>query len=109
LGRVQPGELDRRFVRFRAGVTEKSFAAEASLRQKLSPSPLGFGVPRIRHMNQLSGLPLNRLNHPRRAMSQQIAAPTGEEIEIPPPLVVPNVRAFTALQTQREPSVIRYH
>ena len=91
----------------RASLIAASFASAPELqknalppklrsRQQLGPASLGFRVPRIRHMNQLGRLLLNRFHHPRRTVPQQVAAPAGKEVEILPALVVPHQRAFAA-------------
>ena len=105
---MQPGELDRRFVRFRARVAEERLAAEAPLGKHLGPAALGFGVPGVGHVDQLGHLLLHRLDDSRRTVAQQIAAPAGEEVEIPPALVVPDVRPLAADERHREPLVVRH-
>ena len=108
LGRVQPGQLDRRFVRFRARVAEERLAAEAPLGEHLGPAALRFGVPGVGHVDQLGHLLLHRLDDPRRTVAQQVAAPAGKEVEIPPALVVPHVRPLAAHERHREPRVVRH-
>ena len=104
----------------RASLIAASFASAPELqknalppklrsRQQLGPSTLSFRMPRIGHVNQLGRLLLNRFHNPRRTMAQQVAAPTGKEVQILPALVVPHQRAFAAHEAHREPSVIRHH
>ena len=75
----------------------------------LGPAALRLGVPGVGHVDQLGHLLLHRLDHARRTVPQQIAAPAREEVEILPPLVVPDMRPLTAHQRHREPFVVRDH
>jgi len=84
------GHLDGRLVRLRPAVAEEALAAERPLRERLGERPLGLDVPGVRHVDQLADLVADRLDHPRRAVPQQVAAPAGEEVEEPPPLGVPD-------------------
>ena len=104
--RMEPGELDRGFVRFRAGVAEERLAAEASFGEQLRPAALHFGVPRVGDVDQRGDLLLDGFDDSRRTMAEQIAAPAGKEIEISPPLIVPDVGAFAADERHREPLVV---
>ena len=51
-------------------------------RQGLGPVALQLGVPGVGHVDQLAQLLADRLDHRRRAMAQQIAAPAAEQIEV---------------------------
>src|SRR6266446_5882968 len=79
--RMQPRELNRRFVRFGPRIAEERLATEAPLGKQLGPAPLGLGVPRIGNVNQFGRLLLNGFNNPRRTVPEQIAAPTRKEVE----------------------------
>ncbi len=102
LGRVQPGELDGRLVGLGARVAEERLAAETPLRQRLGPQALQFGVPGVGHVDQLAQLLADGLDHRRRTMAQQIAAPAAEQVEIAVPLGVPDVRSFARAPTRPE-------
>ena len=91
LGRaVQADQLDRRLVGLGAGVAEERLPAEAPFRKRLGPKPLQLGVPGVGDVDQLAQLIADGLDHRGRAMTQQVAAPAGKQIEIAIPLVVPH-------------------
>src|SRR5262249_40708691 len=96
-GIVQPGELDRRFVRFRAAVAEEALAGEIRPpAESLAELALRLGVPRVRHMDQLCDLLLYGRDDSRRAVAEQAATPAGEEVEIAMTFGVPDVRTLAA-------------
>ncbi len=109
LGRVQPGELDGRLVGLGAGVAEERLAAETSLRQGLGPLALQFRVPGVGHVDQLAQLLADGLDHRRRAMSQQVAAPAVKQVEVAVPFRIPHVRSLAPHQGDRKAIVVGNH
>ena len=59
-------------------------------------------------MDQLTQLFADRLDQFRRAMSKQVAAPTGKEVEIFVPFRVPNPRAFAPDQANGVSAIVRH-
>ena len=106
LGRVQAGQLDRRLVGFGARVAEERLAVKTPLGERLGPAALQLGVPSVGHVDQLAQLLADRLDHRRRAMSQQIAAPTVEQVEVAVPLRVPHVRSLAPHQADGKAIVV---
>ena len=60
-------------------------------------------------MDQLADLFANRRDDPRRAMTQQVAAPAGEEVEIAVSLGIPHPGPLAANQADGEPSIVGNH
>ena len=108
---VQPGHLDGRLDRFGAAVAEEAFAVEPAVRSlsALAKQALRLGVPGVGHVNQLGHLLLDRLDHSRRTVAEQVAAPARKEIEIAASLGVPHVRFFAAYQAHGEARVVANH
>ena len=77
---MTPGQLDRGFVGFRAGVAEECLPAKAVLGEQLRPAALYIHVPGVGYVNQPGRLILNRFDNRRRAMAQQVTAPAGEQV-----------------------------
>src|SRR5262249_4898485 len=54
---IEPRDLDGRLDRLGTAVAEEALASPAgALAQRLRQPALGFGVPRVRHMDELGGL-----------------------------------------------------
>src|SRR5439155_3384141 len=107
---VQPGQLDGRLIRLRAGVAEEALTAPAGPpRQRLGQQALRRRVPGVRHVDQLGDLLLHRLDDARRAVAEQAAAPAGEEVEVAIALRVPDSGAFAAHQADRVSGVVTDH
>ena len=83
-------EFDGCLVGLGSGVTEKSLAAKGAVTEQAGPLALGFDVPGVWHVNQFRDLLLYGFNDRCRAMAQQIAAPSREQIEITPTVGVPD-------------------
>src|SRR5262249_40577407 len=78
---MEAGHLDHRLVSLGTAVAEEALGVEAeTLDEGLGEQPLGFHVPGVWNVNELRDLFLHRPNHARRTMTEQIAAPAGEEI-----------------------------
>jgi hypothetical protein len=107
--RMQPCQLDRRLVRFGSRIAEEGLSVETPLAQHLRPTALRFHVPGVGHVDQRRHLLLHRLDHRRRAMPQQIAAPAGEQVQVPIALAVPHVGTFATHQVDRITDVVRNH
>ena len=109
LGRsVKLGEFDCCFVRFGSRVAEKSHGIERANGKHLRPFPLRFHHPGVRNMDQFSHLLLHRLDHPWRAVSEQIAAPPGEKVDVTLAFTVPDLRTCTSNQIDRVATIIWY-
>ena len=74
--------------------------------ERLAERSLRLGVPGVRNVNELSDLLAHRLHDARRTVAENVAAPTGKEVEIAVALRVPDVRSFAAHQTHRIARVI---
>src|SRR5262249_11055720 len=104
---VEPSQLDRRLDRFRAAVAEKALAAPAGpLAERLRELALFLRVPGVGDVNEPAHLLAHGGDHARRAMADQVATPTGEEIQITVAFGVPDVTAFAAHQANRAARVI---
>ena len=105
---MQSSKLDRTFVRLGSAVRKKDLT-ETSRDDRLGKISLGLGVPGVRDMNQVIDLLLDRLHHFRRAMSQNIAAPTRKQIKILLALGIPDVAPFPVNQTHGIALVVGNH
>ena len=103
---VQTGELERALVGFRSAVTEKGFA-ETSSAKHFGEVALRFHEPGVRHVDQFGGLFLDGLCDLRRTMSQNVAAPAWEQIEVALSFGVPAMLSFTSNKADRVPGVVR--
>ena len=111
---ISPRQLDRRLVGLGSAVAEEALAgmrlrAERPLGKRLGESSLGFHVPRIGNVDELTDLVANSGDDPGRAMAQQVTAPTREEVEVAVPLRVPDPRTLTPDQADGEPAVVGHH
>ena len=86
-----PSEFDRCLVRLGTAITEENFALETPLNECLGKSPLGLDVPGVGYVNESCDLIPDRFDHLGRRMSDQIAAPSSEKIEISVSLGIPNL------------------
>ncbi len=91
---MKPGELDRRLVGLGPLLQKKHWPPKRLLRRVPGERSSRLHVPGVRHMNQLADLFTDRLDDPRRAMPEQVAAPAGKEVEVTVPLGVPDPRTF---------------
>src|SRR5687768_8774835 len=89
---MESGQLYGRLIGLGARVTEKGLATETPLGQHFRPVSLDLHVPGIGCMNQCRDLLLHGPHNTRWAVSDEIAAPTRKEIEVPIPLTVPDPR-----------------
>jgi hypothetical protein len=105
---VQPSQLDRPFIRFRTAV-RKERLTEAASTNRLGKITLSFRVPRIRHMDQMFNLLLNRLHHFRWAMTQDVAAPARKQVQVPLPFRIPDRRPFPVDDADGIALVVRNH
>ena len=105
-GAVQPCQFDRPFDCFGPAVAEEGLA-ETPRAEELGKVALRLGVPRVGYVNQLGHLLLNRADDRGRRVAEQVAAPTGKQIEIAVALGVPDERPFTADEGDRIPLVVR--
>src|SRR5579875_2458162 len=104
---VQARDLDGCLVGLGTAVTEKALPAPAGApAQRFGQASLRLGVPSIGHMNELSDLFLHRFDDARRAMAQQITAPTRKKIEIAIAFIIPHEGTFATHQTHRVARVI---
>ena len=104
-----PRQLDGGLVGLGAAVAEEALAAERPFRELLRQRSLGLHVPGIGHVDQPADLFANRRDDPLGAMAQQVAAPTGEEVEIAVSLGVPHPGTLAANQADGESSIVGYH
>ena len=105
--RVEADELNRRFVRFGAGVAEERFAAEAAFGEHFRPNALLFLVPAVRDVQKTLDLFFQRFDDRFRTVPEEVATPTREKVEITNALGVPNVRPFAANERDRVTGVVR--
>ncbi len=108
-GAMESCQLNRRFVRLGARVAEKGLSAKAASRQHFGPSALGIDVPGVRHVDQRSDLLLDRVDDLRRAMPQEVAAPAGEQIQIPGAFAIPDIGPLAAYQVNWIADVVGDH
>ena len=88
---------------------KKHWPPKRPLGERLGEAPLRLDVPGVRDVDQLADLLADRLDHARRAVAEQVAAPAGEEVEVAVPLGVPDLRALAADQADRVAAVVRDH
>src|SRR5262249_13847949 len=104
---VEPGQLDRRFDRLGAAVAEEALPLEAAaFAERLGQQSLCFGVPGVRHVDELAHLFTHRRDDTRRTMAEQVTAPAREEIEVALALGVPDQRTLAAHQADGVAGVI---
>ena len=79
---VQPGELDGRFIRFRAGAAKKRFAHPRQGAQSRRQFFLASYLVNVRGMDDACGLIGDGFNQRRMGMAQTGHGDAGERIEI---------------------------
>ena len=103
--RISPGELDGRFVRLRAAVAEEDLVAERIFDEHLGGLDLRFHVEQVRHVEQflrLRGQPLNDL---LVCVAKVAHGDACKEVEVPPPVDIPEPASFALRDCDREPCV----
>src|SRR5262249_562019 len=101
------GQLDRRFDRLGAAIAEETLPLEAAtFAECLGQQPLRFGVPGVRHMDELAHLLAHRRDDARRTVAEQVAAPPREEIQVALALGSPDQRTLAAHQADGVARVI---
>src|SRR5262249_48057979 len=98
-----------RLVGLGSAVAEEALAGERPVGEWLRECPLGFHVPGVRHVAELSDLLADRLDHPRRTLAQKITAPARDEVAAAVPLSVPDPGTLTPDQADRVSAIVRDH
>ena len=79
---METREFDRGFVRFRAGVAEEGLSAEASFGEHLGPNALFFHIPAVGNVQESFDLMFKGFDDRFGAVSEEVAPPAGEEVDI---------------------------
>ena len=106
---IGTGQLDGGLVGFGSRVAEEGFTAKTSFGKCLGELALGFHIPGVGHMDQGFDLFGDGLNHARRAVADEVAAPAREEVHISTAFSVPYQRAFASNQTDWIATIIGDH
>ena len=107
-GTVQTHQFQCALDRFGTTVAEERLA-ESSCAQRLGKVSLWLGVPGVGNVDQFRGLFLQGGNHPGWTVAQDVATPTGKQVQVLVPLGVPDQRPLTTNQADRIATVIGNH
>ena len=108
LGPVKSHQFQRPLDRLGPAVAEEGLSKPTGA-QCLGKLALRLGVPGVGNVDQSRHLLLDRCDHSRRAMAQDVAAPAREQVEVPVPLGIPHRRALTPHQANRVTTVVGNH
>ena len=108
LGPVQPHQLQGSLDRLGTAVAEKCLA-ESAAAQRLGKIALRLGVPGVGDVDQLRDLLFDRFDHSRRTVAQDVAAPAGEQVQVPSPLGIPHTGSLATDQADRVATVVGDH
>ena len=99
--------IDEAHAEMALAVAEERLALPAGpLGQGFGQLALRLGEPSVGDVDEPADLVADRLDHPRRAVAEQPAAPAGEKVQVAVALGVPDVRAFAAHQADRVARVV---
>ena len=107
--RIFARQLQRRFVRFRAGVTEKDFFCESGVDQLLRQTQRRFVGITVAGMPEFRRLIIQRLPQRRVCMPQRIHRNPTRKVDILFALLIPQARAFPTYRNKSRRSVYRHH
>ena len=99
-------ELERAFVRFRAGVAEEDARREGTRDERLGERATGIAAEQVRHVDETGTERLaHRLGESRVAVAERIYCDTAREVEVRAPVGVEQPNAFTAHDVERHAAV----
>ena len=105
---VPADQLDRAFVRLRARVAEEGAAAERRFDQPLGQDHRGLGVEEVRGPAERRGLLADRGDDRRIAVAGVVDRQAAEQVDVGAAIRVPEDRALTADELDRETRVRRH-
>ncbi len=94
--RVAARELQRRLVRLGTGIAEEHALGERGVGQPLGEPQRRFVGEPVRHVPQPARLLVDRLDHRRMAVAQRGDRDAAAEVDVHPPVLVPDARTLAA-------------
>ena len=107
--RVAARELERRLVRFGAGIAEEHALGERRVDETLGEPQRRLIREPVGHVPELSRLLRQRLDERRMAMAERGHGHAAREVDVHPAILVPDARAFAAHRNERRRRVARHH
>ena len=107
--RVAARELERRLVRFGAGIAEEHALGERRVDETLGEPQRRFVREPVGDVPELSRLLGQRPDERRMAMAERGHRHAAREIDVHPAILVPDARAFAAHRNECRRRVARHH